>query len=362
MAKRQSSVEGAKRAPRTGRAADFTRQAMGATRARRLSTSQVATATLLGQFVEAAYAMFQANPGDPTPPPSPNFPTGYKLIAGIEMRDFIIGSTEHLFYGFIAQSTTAANQFVAAFRGTVGGVEWWDDFNSIVLTPFRVPGCGSVGAGFARIYNTIALVAYASAAAPKTPLVERSLSSPARCRSRWRPSFPARPDGARRKSRRAARGHFRYWPQSRLGIGLPLRSRKRQDEQVADPDCLHLRLAPGWRQGLCHGLQRTRPDLIALRHRPGSGPTTPPGILWFPARQYTSISKRNREGAAKLLVLARADELSEPRQPEPAAGSGMRDRDRCRCKTAGVAWRHAGLVAEYGTGLKTTPRPMRAGW
>ena len=176
MAKRQSSLEGAKRAPRTGRAADFTRQAVGATRARRLSASQVATATLLGQFVEAAYAMFQANPGDPTPPPSPNFPTGYKLVAGIEMRDFIIGSTEHLFYGFIAQSTTAANQFVAAFRGTVGGVEWWDDFNSIVLTPFRVPGCGSVGAGFARIYNTIALVAYPSAA-PKTPLVERSLSS-----------------------------------------------------------------------------------------------------------------------------------------------------------------------------------------
>jgi hypothetical protein len=126
--------------------------------------------------VEAAYAMFQANPGDPTPPPSPNFPAGYKLVAGIEMRDFIIGSTEHLFYGFIAQSTTAAHQFVAAFRGTVSGVEWWDDFNSIVLTPFRVPGCGSVGAGFARIYNTIALVAYPSAA-PNPSLVERTLSS-----------------------------------------------------------------------------------------------------------------------------------------------------------------------------------------
>ncbi len=53
MAKRQSSLEGAKRAPRTGRAADFTRQGVSATRARRLSASQVATATLLGQFVEA---------------------------------------------------------------------------------------------------------------------------------------------------------------------------------------------------------------------------------------------------------------------------------------------------------------------
>ena len=207
MAKRQSSLKGAKGAPRTGRAADFTRQAVGATRARRLSASQVAMATLLGQFVEAAYAMFQANPGDPPPPPSPNFPTGYKLVAGIEMRDFIIGSTEHLFYGFIAQSTTAANQFVAAFRGTVGGVEWWDDFNSIVLTPFRIPGCGSVGAGFARIYNTIALVAYPSAAAPKTPLVERSLSSRGHCRSRWQPLFPAMP--RRRPNEKPPR---RLWP------------------------------------------------------------------------------------------------------------------------------------------------------
>jgi hypothetical protein len=129
MAKRQSSLKGAKAAPRTGRAADFTRQAVGATRARRLSTSQVAMATLLGQFVEAAYAMFQANPGDPTPPPSPNFPAGYKLVAGIEMRDFIIGSTEHLFYGFIAQSTTAANH--SWRRSAARSVAWNGGMTSI---------------------------------------------------------------------------------------------------------------------------------------------------------------------------------------------------------------------------------------
>ena len=195
MAKRQSSLGGAKRALRTGRAADFTRQAVSATRARRTFRLRAATATLLGQLVEAAYAMFQANPGDPTPPPSPNFPAGYNLVAGIEMRDFIIGSTGHLCYGFIAQSTTAANEFVTAFRGTVGGVEWWDDFNSIVLTPFRVPGCGSVGAGFARIYDTIALVPYPSAAAPKTPLVERS-SSRGSLGAGGSPRFPPCPDGA----------------------------------------------------------------------------------------------------------------------------------------------------------------------
>ena len=193
MAKRQSSLEGAKRVPRTGRAADFTRQAVGATRARRLSASQVATATLLGQFVEAAYAMFQANPGDPTPPPSPNFPTGYKLVAGIEMRDFIIGSTEHLFYGFIAQSTTAANQFVAAFRGTVGGVEWWDDFNSIVLlrSVFRLAARSVPGSPGSTTQSHL------SRTLPPPPRKHRPSKGrclrAARCRGRWQPSFLAMP-------------------------------------------------------------------------------------------------------------------------------------------------------------------------
>ena len=177
MAKRQSPKPGPAKARGPGRAADVLRRPAAPAPTPQMPASQVATATLMGQFVEAAYAMFQANPGNPTPPPSPNFPAGYKLIAGIEMRDFIIGSTDHLFYGFIAQSTTAPNQFVAAIRGTQNGVEWWDDANSIILTRFRVPGCGSVGLGFARIYDTIALVAYPSAAQPAAPLAERSLAS-----------------------------------------------------------------------------------------------------------------------------------------------------------------------------------------
>ncbi len=176
MAKRQSPAQKKAQALRSGRAADVSGRAAPAP-TRQMPASQIATATLMGQFVEAAYAMFEANPGNPTPPPSPNFPAGYKLLAGIEMRDFIIGSTDHLFYGFIAQSTTAPNQFVAAIRGTQSGVEWWDDANSIFLTRFRVPGCGSVGLGFARIYDTIALVAYPSAAAPAASLAERSLAS-----------------------------------------------------------------------------------------------------------------------------------------------------------------------------------------
>jgi len=135
----------------------------------------VAQATLLGQFIEAAYAMFNANPGQLTPPPSANFPPGYRLAAAIQMRDFVIGSTDPLFYGFVAQSIAEPNKFVLAFRGTSNGVEWWDDLHALGLTPFRVPGCGQVGEGFARIYNTIHLVEY-PAAGPTAALAPMSLA------------------------------------------------------------------------------------------------------------------------------------------------------------------------------------------
>jgi hypothetical protein len=110
-------------------------------------------AVLYGQFVKAAYSMY--DPATLTPPPSADFPAGYQLTAWINMRDFILGSTDPVFYGFIAQSMTDPNQFVLAIRGTSNGVEWWDDLNAAIKIPFKVPGCGSVGAGFARIYDTL---------------------------------------------------------------------------------------------------------------------------------------------------------------------------------------------------------------
>lgn len=148
-------------------------------------------ATLLGQFVEAAYAMYAAHPDTLTPPPSTNFPNGYRLLAGIGMRDFIFASTDHVFYGFVAQSTSAENEFVVAIRGTQGGIEWWDDLNAIVLTPFRVPGCGKVGAGFARVYDTIELAPYASAPSANAPSAERNRGFPEACRNRSRRLFRA---------------------------------------------------------------------------------------------------------------------------------------------------------------------------
>ena len=118
-------------------------------------------AVLYGQFVKAAYSMYDAAPNNLTPPPSGDFPAGYELVAWIQMQDFIIGSIGPTFYGFIAQGKQDEmnpNQFVLAIRGTSNGVEWWDDLNAALLIPFRVPGCGSVGAGFARIYDTLEVV------------------------------------------------------------------------------------------------------------------------------------------------------------------------------------------------------------
>jgi triacylglycerol lipase len=115
-------------------------------------------AVLYGQFVKAAYTMYRADPGNLTPSQSADFPTGYRLAAWVQMRDFVIGSTGPVFYGFIAQSMADANHFVLAIRGTSNGIEWWDDLNALYMTTFKVPGCGSVGAGFARIYDTLEVV------------------------------------------------------------------------------------------------------------------------------------------------------------------------------------------------------------
>lgn len=88
------------------------------------------------------------------------------------MQDFVLESLDLTFYGFIAQSETDTSQFVVAIRGTSNGVEWWDDANAALKTPFKVPGCGSVGKGFARIYDTLEVVECPSgalaAAAPRS--------------------------------------------------------------------------------------------------------------------------------------------------------------------------------------------------
>ncbi|MBV8575548.1 MAG: lipase family protein, partial [Acetobacteraceae bacterium] len=133
-------------------------------------------AVAYGQFVLAAYSMYNADPSNLTPRPTPDFPPGYRLTGWVQMKDFVVFETGPTFYGFIAQSEQDPGRFVLALRGTQTPEEWWDDFVSLLKVPFSVPGCGSVAEGFDRIYQTLEIVAVPTGAAAASA-VPMSLSA-----------------------------------------------------------------------------------------------------------------------------------------------------------------------------------------
>ena len=102
-------------------------------------------AVLYGQFVNAAYKMFERNPKMPFPEPqSCDIPAPYELVAWLHMSDFFFWWREKpKFYGFIARHREQKRNFVLAIRGTKGWVEWLDD-SMARLVPFRqVPNAAS---------------------------------------------------------------------------------------------------------------------------------------------------------------------------------------------------------------------------
>lgn len=105
------------------------------------------TASLYGQFIQTAYSMQSNAPQNQTPPLTSDFPPGYKMVAWVQMKDFIIESTGPVFYGIVAQSILHPEQYVVAIRGTSDWVEWWDDVNALGKIPFKIPNCGDVAAG-----------------------------------------------------------------------------------------------------------------------------------------------------------------------------------------------------------------------
>jgi hypothetical protein len=111
-----------------------------------------------GQFVKAAYDMYQ-NPGkDPLRPDPVNIPEGWELGAWIHMSDFLLNLNKPEFYGIVAHNLADPNSRVVAIRGTESAVEWVDDAAAIP-TPFRqVPSAGRVASGFDRIYSSLKLV------------------------------------------------------------------------------------------------------------------------------------------------------------------------------------------------------------
>ncbi len=111
-----------------------------------------------GLLVNAVYSMYTAAPNDPAPPTQSDFPTGYRMLAWVQMNDFTIFETSPQFYGVIAQGVTDPTKFVLALRGTENPIEWFDNFTSLIKVPFKVAGCGSVSYGFSRIYDTLEIV------------------------------------------------------------------------------------------------------------------------------------------------------------------------------------------------------------
>jgi triacylglycerol lipase len=123
------------------------------------STSvQPPLALAYGQFVQAAYDVYKADPGalNPTQADYPSFPAGYTLMLNIQMNDFVGSENIPAYYGFVAQSTATPGLFVMAVRGTESWQEWWDDFHW-GLVPFSyMPNGGNVADGFLDIYETLA--------------------------------------------------------------------------------------------------------------------------------------------------------------------------------------------------------------
>jgi hypothetical protein len=136
-----------------------------------------AIAELYGSFVAAAYAMYDGAPTNLHPPPSTNFPAGYTLTAWVQMQDFILDSLAPVFYGFIAHNNQTQGEAILAIRGTSNGVEWWDDANSLGMTPFPVQNCGNVALGFAKIYATMTVVEAPAAAGGAAPASLKSIGS-----------------------------------------------------------------------------------------------------------------------------------------------------------------------------------------
>lgn len=121
-----------------------------------------AAAVSHGAFIATVYALHREFPGNPTPPLQAA-PNGFKFIAWVQMKDFIVTSGDWSFYGLLAQSTDHPDRFVLAIRGTSDLEEWWDDLTSIVPAPWS--GTGSVGFGFERIYQTLRIVDVSPSAA-----------------------------------------------------------------------------------------------------------------------------------------------------------------------------------------------------
>jgi len=131
-------------------------------------------ASIYGQLVQAAYAMFKDPGPDPLRPVPTGLPEGYEVGAWIQMCDFLFDDQVLKFYGIVVHEIENTDSRVIAIRGTETPLEWLDD-SFALPAPFRqVPSGGRVASGFDRIYSSMKVVKrplprLAAGAAPETP-------------------------------------------------------------------------------------------------------------------------------------------------------------------------------------------------
>jgi hypothetical protein len=123
-------------------------------------------AYLYGQFVLAAYTMFENDNPNPLRPAPDGIPDGYELGAWIHMSDFFLDIEEPKFYGIVAHKVDDPDVRVIAIRGTEGAIEWVDDAAAILVPFHQVPSAGRVAFGFDKIYKTLKVVKYTPPPAP----------------------------------------------------------------------------------------------------------------------------------------------------------------------------------------------------
>jgi hypothetical protein len=96
--------------------------------------------------------------GELAPPADPHLAPDWRLVGHLVAQDavFHIGSTlslgETVCYGYVAQSTSDPDQYVAAIRGTADALEWFKD-SQFILRPH--PVAGRVETGFGEIYDSM---------------------------------------------------------------------------------------------------------------------------------------------------------------------------------------------------------------
>jgi predicted lipase len=103
----------------------------------------------LGQFVQAAYDLFQS--GDP-----PDFtpPAGYTLVTKVYADDITDGIPDYMVFGYIARSASPNSDVIVAIRGTEGILEWIMDFRFLQTNFPYVNGAGKTEKGFTYFYST----------------------------------------------------------------------------------------------------------------------------------------------------------------------------------------------------------------